>query len=341
MPTDPVHQLPERANIDFLKRVAKDLLREARHGDTAAIARIGQTDREPKLADAQRALAHEYGHRSWTELRNAINAQQPGSVVRRAPRTAKHAQVSTFTAAGFMAAAQAGGWRAERLPDTLLFVFQTAIARQLETDTSFTETPSLAPGNARVFLSNDRTPVIGVSCLSPGTTTMISQLENQVALNGAHQFVVFNIAGGIGPDIEPGDISIIATAVRDDDISDHYLPPGDTVNADPELTQRILDALTDTFPTCELRTAWTNPAVYRQTEAELNHYASNGVALVESETAALFAVAQAVGAKAAAVLIPIGVWRDGQTIQPTNPSEVALVHRQGFQALLDALAPKN
>ncbi len=221
-----------------------------------------------------------------------------------------------------------------------MFVFQSNLAHLLELDPGFSEEPSLAPGNGRVFLSSDRTPLIGVGCLSPGATTMVNQLENQVALGAASAFVAYNLSGGIGTDIEPGDISVVGTAVRDDGISDHYLPSSDTVDSDPLLTESIRAGPAEAFTKCEIRTSWTNPAVYRETAAELEHYESSGVSLVESETAALLAVAQAVGVAAPAVLVPTSVWHQGEERKAASWDEIARVHREGFVKLLDTLAPE-
>lgn len=340
MSTSQLDVAPARPNLEYLKHVAKDMLRDARAGRPDAVSRLGGLA-DPKLADAQRALANEQGHRTWAELRNSIEQANGESAVRRAPRSDKHARQSTLTAAGFMASAKANGWQPTRLPETLVFVFQSGFASTLDQDPGFEEEPSLAPGNGRVFISTDRQPTIAVSCLSPGATTMVNQLENQVALGGAHTFVAYNLAGGIGPDIEPGDISVVGSAVRDDGISDHYLAPADTVDADPALAAQVQTALSVRFPSCRIRTTWTNPAVYRQTEEELQHYADSGVSLVESETASLLAVAEAVGARATAVLVPTSIWNDGRTRTADQPGTIAEVHRNGFQSLLDSLAPKH
>jgi ankyrin repeat protein len=53
-------QLPERPNLEFLKKQAKELLRSGLHS---------------KLADAQHALAQEYGFRNWAELKTHVDAQ--------------------------------------------------------------------------------------------------------------------------------------------------------------------------------------------------------------------------------------------------------------------------
>src|SRR5579862_3932246 len=47
-------QLPENPNLEFLKKQAKELLRTMRQG---------------KLADAQHALANEYGFPTWAKLK--------------------------------------------------------------------------------------------------------------------------------------------------------------------------------------------------------------------------------------------------------------------------------
>jgi hypothetical protein len=52
-------QLPEKPNLEHLKKQAKELLRSMRQG---------------KLADAQHALANEYGFPSWTKLKSHVEA---------------------------------------------------------------------------------------------------------------------------------------------------------------------------------------------------------------------------------------------------------------------------
>jgi ankyrin repeat protein len=77
-------QLPDRPNLDQLKRQAKNLLREARAHDAAALARFrvlptfarhSDVDlaRAPlELHDAQSVIAREYGLDSWNDLRERV-----------------------------------------------------------------------------------------------------------------------------------------------------------------------------------------------------------------------------------------------------------------------------
>jgi Clp amino terminal domain, pathogenicity island component len=57
-------ELPERPNLDHLRRQARALLRERR-----------KRDPQVQLATAQRLLAREYGFASWQELKSHVEAQ--------------------------------------------------------------------------------------------------------------------------------------------------------------------------------------------------------------------------------------------------------------------------
>src|ERR1051326_7814160 len=72
-------QLPERANLEQLKKQAKSLLRAARNQDQAAINRfktvlVGRPLSQDTIAlhDAQFVIAREYGFKSWNELREHV-----------------------------------------------------------------------------------------------------------------------------------------------------------------------------------------------------------------------------------------------------------------------------
>lgn len=79
--------LPPRPNLDQLKRLAKDLLREARAGDSGALARFralpsfgGTPDAALARAafalhDAQSVVAREHGFPSWNALREEVEAR--------------------------------------------------------------------------------------------------------------------------------------------------------------------------------------------------------------------------------------------------------------------------
>ena len=58
----------EHPDIERLRRVSKRLLRDARAGKPEALRMLVRTDREPRLADAQYAVAKKVGFASWPAL---------------------------------------------------------------------------------------------------------------------------------------------------------------------------------------------------------------------------------------------------------------------------------
>src|SRR5262245_1835530 len=83
-----MNRLPERSNLDHLKKQAKDLLRSYRNRDPQAIAQFraslpaaaGRSDDEIaalelRLHDAQSCVARAYGFASWADLRAYVEAE--------------------------------------------------------------------------------------------------------------------------------------------------------------------------------------------------------------------------------------------------------------------------
>ena len=58
--------LPDRPNLEYLKKLAKEKLRELQRADASA-----------RLADAQLAVAREHGFASWRKLRAHLEALRP------------------------------------------------------------------------------------------------------------------------------------------------------------------------------------------------------------------------------------------------------------------------
>jgi hypothetical protein len=61
-------QLPDRPDIDQLRRQARELHRAAQGGDAAALGRVRAVSGKVTLSTAQLALAREYGFPSWRRL---------------------------------------------------------------------------------------------------------------------------------------------------------------------------------------------------------------------------------------------------------------------------------
>jgi hypothetical protein len=68
--------LPERADIDQLRRQARELLRAAAAEEPEALMRLRAVSERPTLATAQLAIAREHGFRSWPALRSEAQSRR-------------------------------------------------------------------------------------------------------------------------------------------------------------------------------------------------------------------------------------------------------------------------
>ena len=124
-----------------------------------------------------------------------------------------------------------------------------------------------------------------------GAPAAATLLEEFIAL-GVPRFLSVGTAGSLQPQIGIGDLVVCDRAIRDEGVSHHYLAPGKYALASPPLTARLAAALTAGGHGFTLGASWTIDAPYRETRAEVVRYQSEGVACVEMEASALFAVAQ-------------------------------------------------
>lgn len=86
-------QLPERPNLDQLKKQAKDLLDDIHAQRPEALARVPENERTGfALADAQRILAREYGFPSWPKLKERVELSAAALAARTLIMSALHGQ---------------------------------------------------------------------------------------------------------------------------------------------------------------------------------------------------------------------------------------------------------
>lgn len=116
-------------------------------------------------------------------------------------------------------------------------------------------------------------------------------LEELIAF-GVKRFISIGMAGTLQKYIKIGDIVVCERAIRDEGTSHHYLKPSKYVYASKEMINKIKNSLDKFKQKYIMGTSWTIDAPYRETVAEAKHYQKEGVATVEMEAAALFAVAQ-------------------------------------------------
>jgi len=136
-----------------------------------------------------------------------------------------------------------------------------------------------------------------------GGAPIVAELAEEFAVLGVKRMILMTWGGALQPDLVAGDIVVCDQAIRDDGTSHHYLPPGRSVCASDELVERLQSAIHGLGMDCRVGSTWTTDAPYRETLEEVRQYQSEGVQVVEMESAGLFAIGQVRGVQTASVVV--------------------------------------
>lgn len=131
---------------------------------------------------------------------------------------------------------------------------------------------------------------------APGAAAVIEEL---IAM-GCRRIVSVGSAGALQPGLAIGDLVVADRAIRDEGTSYHYVAAAKYAHPSAELSARLHEEIGEAGGRATAGTAWTTDAVYRETVAEAKAYRAEGVAVVEMEAAAVFAVCAYRGVEAAA-----------------------------------------
>ena len=149
-----------------------------------------------------------------------------------------------------------------------------------------------APGSYHALPDTDG-GVILVGNFGIGAPVAAVVAETLIAC-GVREIISLGTAGGLQPDLSPGEIISVHGAVRDDGTSQHYLKPDVLVGPDDALTRRLEGALGNAMSA--RGSVWTTDAPFRETIIELETHRDAGILAVEMEAAALMAVCEVRGA---------------------------------------------
>ena len=128
-------------------------------------------------------------------------------------------------------------------------------------------------------------------------------IAEQLHAAGAKLIAGLTSSGRISPDLPLPCLVVATSAIRDEGTSFHYLPPGKEVACPGKAAPLLERELAATGWNVRCGKVWTTDAPYRETAAQLEHWAREGVLAVEMQTASLFAFAAARGATVASIAI--------------------------------------
>lgn len=118
-------------------------------------------------------------------------------------------------------------------------------------------------------------------------------VAEELFVSGCELLISITSAGQITPLGAPPYVVLIEQALRDEGTSYHYLPPAEYSQLAPTLRQQFFTHWNQQVMQLYSGTSWTTDAPFRETESMIGYCRELGIATVEMEAAALYALATA------------------------------------------------
>jgi uridine phosphorylase len=202
----------------------------------------------------------------------------------------KHAKAPMFTPKDFLEYQRSRGrYPKFKPPKGVIFCYSRRLLEHILKNHNATKAEW---GYGEFYLLNERKNQIGIIAnFGIGAPVAATLLEELIAF-GVKKFISIGEAGALQKHLKIGDIVVCSKALRDEGTSYHYLKHTRYACASREMTKKIRETLEKLNQKYSVGTSWTIDAPYRETAAEARQYQKEGIATVEMEAAALFAIAQ-------------------------------------------------
>ncbi len=170
------------------------------------------------------------------------------------------------------------------------------IVRHLESTGRATRHPGWACYHTQMWVTTLDGIELGVVGLAVGAPFAVMVAE-QLAASGCDLLVSITSAGQITSGVAPPYLVLIDRALRDEGTSAHYVAPRRWSALAGDLADRLRGGFGDLGEPVRVGSSWTTDAPYRETTVAVAAARAEGIACVEMEAAALYAYAEATGAK--------------------------------------------
>ena len=114
-------------------------------------------------------------------------------------------------------------------------------------------------------------------------------VAEQLAASGARIVFGLTSAGRVSPSLPVPSLVVATQAIRDEGTSYHYLPPEETIKAQPDVVEALLRETSTIGLPVSAGLMWTTDAPYRETHEQLKRHGEAGALAVEMQAASLFA----------------------------------------------------
>ncbi|GAB3624966.1 nucleoside phosphorylase [Mariniluteicoccus endophyticus] len=139
-----------------------------------------------------------------------------------------------------------------------------------------------------VQVGGQRVGLVPMPVTGPASGSLV---EEMIAF-GCRSFVACGGAGSLRKDLTVGHLILTTSALRDEGLSHHYLPPGRIVDADADAVSALRDVLSEHGIAFVEGRTWTTDAFFRETPDKIARRRDEGCISVEMEAASIAAVAR-------------------------------------------------
>lgn len=178
-----------------------------------------------------------------------------------------------------------------KLRESVIFSFIPEITRSLVKQLGIMESDSFPL--LREKFHNPPSPLFPFSVFgSPIGAPYAILLMEQLIVLGAKRFYFIGLCGGLGKDVQIGDLIIPTEAIREEGTSYHYFPGHVKAEASNRMAEQVLKLTGQFGQTAIPGLLWTTDALYRETREKVERFRQSGVLGVDMETSAVYALAK-------------------------------------------------
>jgi uridine phosphorylase len=171
-------------------------------------------------------------------------------------------------------------------PKTVILCYHAPFVKKILENRAHQQCDGCFP---RLYFLKDH-PGVAIGNFGSGAPITAGKMEELISW-GVLQFISIGTAASLQTKAKTGDIIVCEKAIRDEKTSQRFLPPAKYIHAPRRMTNKLQQQLKKGGLPFHVGSSWTTDNFLRQTGEEMLQYQKEGVLTMETEAAALFAVA--------------------------------------------------
>lgn len=221
-----------------------------------------------------------------------------------------------------------------KVPERAVLTWFVEVIDDLDGD--LVHTITLDSARQRIFvIDRDGEPLV-VAEMGLGAPLSAVVLETVIAM-GCTKLVAVGPSGGLVTGATAGTVVVPVEALRDEGTSYHYLPPEKAAKPSEAAVSAIIRVLRARSVVHSRARTWTTDAIFRETANKIRQRTAQGCVCVETEAAALFAIAEFRGVDLGQILYVAETLNGGEWESDGPVTALASVRKRLFDLAAEAV----